>query len=117
MSITKFNKKAVKFDFEPGKDFEYKSLKTLYSEYGKGVIYKVNALYINTSGMYGEQPLIVTDKEYVNLPTHLLETVKEIRDDEDMVNDINNGKVGFEIYEYDSNKNNRKGYSINWVEL
>ena len=117
MSITKFNKKVAKFDFKAGKDFEYKSLKELYSEYGKGTIYQVKALYINTSGIYGEQPLIVTDKEYVNIPTHLLETVKEIREDEDIVSDINNGNVGFEIYEYDSNRNNRKGYSINWVEL
>lgn len=117
MSITKFNKKAVSFNFKAGEDFIYKSLKDLYLENGKDKIYKVNALYINTSGIYGEQPLAITDDEFVNLPTHLLGTVEEIREDENLVNDINNGKVGFEIYEYNSKRYNRKAYSINWLEL
>ena len=117
MSITKFNKKAVSFDFKAGEDFKYKSLKDLYVENGEDKIYKVNALYINTSGIYGEQPLAITDEEFVNLPKHLLGTVEEIRNNEELVNDINNGKVGFEIYEYNSKTYNRIAYSINWLEL
>ena len=117
MSITRFNKKYVHFTFKPSEDFKYYSLKELYEKYGKDAVYRVNALYINDTGYYGKTPLAVGDKFYINLPSHLVDTVEEIRADEDLVNDINNGKVGFKIYEYYSKRYNKKGYSVHWVEL
>ena len=117
MSITRFNKNFVHFTFKAGEDFKYYSLKELYEKYGKDAVYRVNALYINDTGYYGKTPLVVGDEYYINLPSHLVDTVEEIRADEDLVNDINNGKVGFKIYEYYVKKYNKKAYSVNWIEL
>ena len=117
MSITRFNKNFVHFTFKAGEDFKYYSLKDLYEMNGKDAVYRVNALYINDTGYYGKTPLAVGDEYYINLPSHLVDTVEEIRADEDLVNDINNGKVGFKIYEYYVKKYNKKAYSVNWIEL
>ena len=116
-NITDFNTKQVHFNFEipEGQAFDYYNLKELYEENGKEKIYMVRALYVNEYGYYGESPLIVEDNKYINLPNHLTEQVKEIRGDERIVGQINDGLIGFSIYEYTQKKHNRKCYSINWV--
>ena len=117
MSVTKFNNDIAKFVFEPSKDFTFKTLEELYKENGKDKVYTVKGMYINTKGMYGANPVIVCGEYYVSLPKHLISTVKEIRGDRQLVNDINNDKVGFEIYEYVQHNYNRTCYSINWLDI
>ena len=117
MSVKKFNNDVAKFVFEPSKDFTFKTLEELYKENGKDKVYTVKGMYINTKGMYGANPVIVCDGYYVSLPKHLLSTVKEIRGDMQLVNDINNDRVGFEIYEYIQPNYNRICYSINWLDI
>lgn len=116
MSITNFNKKPVNFDFKETKNHEYKDLKELYKENGKDHEYLVLALYVNDGGQYGKQPLAVSPTNFINLPTHLVDQVEDIRDVEKLVDDINNCKVGFKIYEYEHNKYG-KCYSINWIDI
>ena len=117
MSVTKFNKDVAKFVFKPSKDFQFKTLEELYKENGKEKVYTVKGMYINTKGMYGANPVIVCDDYYVSLPKHLISTVKEIREDKQLVDDINNDRVGFEIYEYVQPNYNRICYSINWLDI
>lgn len=115
MSITRFNKSSVYFKFKAGDDFEYKTLEDLYTRDGLGVQYKVNGLYIN-KGLYGQEPLIVSNHCFINLPSHLTSEIQEIRADENLVQDINDGKIYIEIYEYYQTKFKKKCYSINWKE-
>lgn len=117
MSVTRFNSDVAKFVFEPAEDFEFKTLGELYKENGKDAVYTVRGAYINTKGMYGENPVIVCDDCYVSLPKHLTQTVKEIRADKQLVDDVNNGKVGFEIYEYVQKTYKKTCYSINWLDI
>lgn len=116
MSITRFNKSIAYFMYDREKTRPYTKLEDLYKKYGKDKIYKVLGLYVN-NGRYGEQGTAVLDDVQVNLPKHLVPVIKEIRADEDLVNDINEGKVGFKIYEYYTRKYNKTAYSVNWVEL
>lgn len=116
MSVLDFNANNTRFTFEGGQDFEYKKLEELYLDNGKEEVYKVNALYINDS-KFGRQPLAITDNENVNLPMFLVDTVEEIRRNESIVEDINNGKVGFTIYQYVNTKYDKLGYGVNWVEI
>lgn len=117
MSISKFNKEVVRFDFEPSDDFTFRNLQELFKENGEKKVYKVLGMFINTKSRYGENPIIVGENYYISLPNHLVDVVKEIRSDSELVGDINNGKVGFTIYEYIQPKYNRKCYSINWLDI
>lgn len=114
--MNKFNKKVVEFTFKPSEDFEYYNLEDVYNNFKDKPI-KVLGLYINKSKIYDESPLVVSDFGYINLPVHLVDSVKEIRDNEEVVKMINDGKVGFTIYTYESQKSTKLCYSINWVDL
>lgn len=117
MGITRFNKEIVKFEFEPSREFTFRTLEELYKENGKEEVYPVKGMFINTKGRYGDNPVLVCSEYYVSLPSHLVDVVKEIRQDKQLVKDINDDKVGFKIYEYTHPKYNRKCYSITWLDI
>ena len=97
------------------KDFDYINLKTLYIKDGENTSYKVLGVYINEKGKFGAEPLAIIDGFKVNLPKHLLKDVQMILDNEDMIQAINEGHLGFQIEPYE----NARGhfYSVRWVEL
>ena len=97
------------------KDFEYINLKTLYIKDGENTSYKVLGVYINEKGKFGAEPLAIIDGFKVNLPKHILKDVEMILDNEDMIQAINEGHLGFQIEPYE----NARGqfYSVRWVEL
>ncbi len=103
------------FTFEIPENFEYTDLRGLANKNGLETVYQVNALYINTKGKYGDAPVIATNCELVNAPQHLTKVVKEVLKDGESLALINNGKVGFNIYEYE----NQHGicYGLNWLDL
>lgn len=104
-----------KFTFEVPEDFEYKNLRNLVATYGIDYRHKVNALFINTKGAFGDQPVIATGRELVNAPQHLTEQVKEILKDDENLSRINNGVVGFEVYEYENQYGTQ--YGLYWIYI
>lgn len=115
-SASKFNK-GNKFTFKAPNNFQYNTLDVLYSQYGNEVVFPVKALYLNDKGKFGTQPVVVTDKELVDLPKHMTETVREMMTDDEAVDAINNGKVGFTVYQYIDSKYKRTCYSVTWVDV
>lgn len=120
MSIaSKYNKgNNVHFDFKAPKEFKYVSLGYLYNLPAyKDKVHHLNALYINRKGRFGDSPVAVTDNELVNLPAHLTDTVRDMMNDEELVQAVNAGKVGFKVYEYNTANRSEPCYSVNWVDL
>lgn len=116
MSILQFNNSKAYFTFKDTDNFEYKELESLYKE-GSEVVREVRALYINDNSMYGKAPLLVTSDCFVNLPSHMVSEIQDIVSHESIVQDINDGKVGFKIYKYFQKKYKKECYSIEWVEI
>lgn len=111
----KFNKKRL-FDVTISEDATYVDLKSLFDKNGVDKIYPVQAIYINTKGKFDDAPVIVMDSEtLVNCPAHLTEQVKEMLSDDELVKAVNNGEVGFKIYNYVDSKFNKSCYSIEWA--
>lgn len=117
--MTTFTKKhgtgGKLFSFEIPENFEYVNLKELVDRNGFDAVYKINALYINKKGKYGDAPVIATDTELVNAPQHLLETVLEVIADQSSRLMIDNGEVGFKIYKYKNSYGDN--YAVEWVDL
>ena len=111
-NFEQFNKGKFKFSTEGLT--EYKSLKELY-EADPEKVYTVRGIYINEASKFGPSPLFACTDYYVNVPAHLLDICKQIRADYDAVKDINEGRMGFRIYPYESNGNTF--YSVNFVNL
>lgn len=113
---SKFNKTTFGIDTT---DFKYTKLAVIFNsenEGGKDTIHKINGLYVHKSGL-GDSPVIIDEgnKRLVNLPSHTAETVREILADDEAVQTIKDGKVGYTIYEYESH--GKKCYSISFVDL
>ena len=119
----KFNKGVNKFTYQTDQTFEFYKLGELLEENGGDEVYTLRGLWINTGGMYGDSPVAVIEDRYVNLPNHMLDTVREMIADDEAVELINAGKIGFKIYSYAKTlKVNKKEvdkicYSINFVDI
>lgn len=96
-------------------DFEYISLKELYEDEEK--VYTVHGVYINTKGLFDDAPVVAISNSYVNLPAHMTAMCKEMLNDKQAIDAINNGEVGFTIYKYVQKTFNRDCYSIRWVDI
>lgn len=116
MGISQFNKAELLFkDNERFDDF--KTLEELFKEYGKEKEYIVKGVYSYKS-TYGEGGFIKSNGFNISLPTHLLETINNIRMDNESVEQINDGKVFITIYSYTlpDKYPNKVFYSINFIE-
>ncbi|EZV76690.1 hypothetical protein [Staphylococcus aureus] len=113
--LSRHQNTLARFEFEE-KEREFIKLSELVEKYGMKKEYIVRALFTNKESKFGEQGVIVTDDYNVNLPNHLTDTIKDMRQDEDVVDIINAGHVQFTIYEYE-NKKGQKGYSIKFGQV
>lgn len=109
--INRHQNVVAKFDF-PEKEREFKKLKELHNQQ-PNARYTILAIFINTKGKFGDQGVFITNDYQVNLPPHLLTLSQELRQDEEVIEAINNRQLAFEIYQY--NGKNGTGYSINLV--
>lgn len=100
--------------------FDYKSLKDLFEDNGEDQVYVVQGIYINRKSEYGDAPVAICDSFFVNLPQHLLDDCETILKDQDDIDAIKAGKVGFKIEQYESDKKKGKDktcYGIKWVDI
>lgn len=114
---TKHNKEKL-FLFEPAENLGHKNLSDLADEHGltdvngDAIVHKIQAVYINTKGKYGDQPVIGNDESYINVPHHMVETFREILEDAESINLINNGHAGFTIYVYENQHGEQFGLTF-----
>lgn len=115
---SKYNKISAAYSFQYPEVPVYIKLADLYKNFGPEKIYEVYALYINEKGQYGPQPAVATEGNMiVNLPSFLVDQVKEMRDDTELTEAINGGRFGFRVREYTRRGETRKLYSVEWIDL
>ena len=116
MGITKFNKSELLFKDNERLD-TFKTLEELFTENGKDEKYLVKGVYSYESS-YGKGCFIKSNSFNISLPSHLLETIKSIREDKESIDEINENKVYVEIYSYTlpDKYPNKVFYSINFIE-
>lgn len=97
-------------------NFEYKKISEVVAADGEDVPYKIFGVLYNPSGKFGESCAVILESCFVNLPKHMVETVKEILGSSEDVEDIKAGKVGIEFYSYQGS-DGKPYYSANWIDL
>lgn len=111
------------YKYHAPKEASYINLRDMFKRDGKEAIHTVKALYINTKSKFGDAPVAVTitgegkeqQVDLVNLPSFMLQTVKDMIQDDDLTEAIDNGEFGFTIYEYEGK--NGYGFSAEWVDV
>lgn len=114
---SKFNK-GNRYTFQAPEDFEFKDLVELYDQNGKDHVYPLKGLFINTKSQFGDAPVAITEQCYVHLPKHTLDTVKLMNSDDEFVEAVNAGKVGFKIYTYVAKAfGDKLCFAPEWIDL
>ena len=111
----KFNTAKAQFTFEPNKDSPFFKPYELVSMNGIDKVYTLKGCYINKKGLYGNEPVLITETHFINAPSHLAETIQVVLKDENAVKLVNLDKVGFKFYEYENKYGTQLG--IEWVDL
>ena len=108
-----FNKTSFGIDT---KDYEYIKLSDLAKASSPDEIHPINGLYVHCSAL-GDSPVVidVQTKKLVNIPKHLGETFREILANDEAVQAIKDGKVGYTIYTYESHA--KTCYGISFVDI
>ena len=93
-------------------------MKDLYEE-DRNAVHVIKGLYISTKGLYDDSPVFETDEYLVNIPSHMTETCEDILRDEEAIEEIKTGKVGFTIRQYEKNLKGKNlvCYTIDFKEL
>lgn len=115
--MDKYNKGGVRFNVDI-ENFTFCNLRDLY-ERVKDLVILIDGLYINTKGCFDDHPVAIvsTYSLLVDLPPHLTEDVKEMLQDDEVVEAIRSGHVGFTIHEYEQNTYKKTCYGIHWEDI
>lgn len=79
--------------------------------------HKIHGVFITRDRGYGRGAVAILDDALLSMPHRYVETVETILNDEEMVQEIKDGKVAIEIDEFVSTKYKKVGYDITFVEV
>lgn len=113
MNFSDFNKRRFNIDTT---GFQCSSLADLYNNNGKDHIYIVRAVFMSNC-KYCETPLLATDTTFVNLPKHCRTVCNTILNSTEAISGINEGKCGFKIRPYHSERYNKICYTIDFIDI
>lgn len=102
MSVLDKYNKGNRFDFEASEDFEFVKPKEIFEDKNENNKRPLKALFINTKSKFGDSAVAVTTTELVNLPNHMVDDVKEMMHDDEVIELVNKDKVMIEIYSFDN---------------
>lgn len=111
--MSRFNHTNI-FDVDT-RNFKWVNLETLFNT-DPDKTYTLLGLFTKGS-KFGKEPDAIIQGYKVNLPRHLLDTVEDMLDDNQVIEAIKAGKVGFKVYSYHSNTYNKDAYSVTWLDL
>lgn len=111
--MSRFNHTNI-FDVDT-RDFKWVNLEILFNT-DPDKTYTLLGLFTKGS-KFGKEPDAIIQGYKVNLPRHLLDTVEDMLDDNQVIEAIKAGKVGFKVYSYHSNTYNKDAYSVTWLDL
>lgn len=111
----KFNtKKNPKWNYDTT-DFTYVKTSDVCAKIGDSP-FTIHGVFITHDNGYGDGAVLIADKCFVNAPKSFVSTAKEILNDDNAVNEINEHGVKVFIEKFYSKKYKRDGYNIEFFE-
>ena len=111
--MNKFNKGSIEWGVST-EGLAYKKL----SELDKENTYKIFGVFLNTKGNFGSHPVAICDGFLADIPAHQTENVQEMLADQEVIDAIKAGKVGFNVKPYNAaNFGNKECFSVTWVDI
>ena len=115
MGIASHNMRETRFKVDTT-GFEFKKLGELFNAGKPETVFSVYGLYINRKSKYGDSPFAASDGYFISLPSHMVDVVKSILEDDEAISQMNSGKAGLVIRPYLDSKGETH-YSADFVEV
>ena len=77
----------------------------------------VHGFFITSDNGYGRGAVAILDDVLLNLPQRYVETVDTILSDDEMIEEIKEGRVAIKISTFTSKKYKKVGYDVTFVEV
>lgn len=77
---------------------------------------KLHGVFITPDNGYGRGAVAILDYSLMNMPQRYVEVVETILSDDEMVQEIKDGKVSIVISKFTSKKYKKVGYDVTFVE-
>lgn len=112
---SKYNKQENRFDYQIPEDSGHVFVKAseLFEmpNNNDGVV--IRSIYINKKGKYGAHGVLVCSEPeiLIDCPNHMTDTICDIMQDDEAVDQINAGKLAVKAYKYDT-KNAKEGFAF-----
>lgn len=112
---SKYNKQENRFDYQIPEDSGHVFVKAseLFEmpNNNDGVV--VRSIYINNKSKYGAHGVLVCSEPeiLIDSPNHMTDTIRDIMQDDEAVDQINAGKLAVKAYKYDT-KNAKEGFAF-----
>ena len=119
----KYNKSGNKFSYQIPEGSEPVFVKAselceTIPQNESGVV--IRSMYINNKGKYGAHGVLVASDPaiLIDCPNHMTDTIKDMLNDDEVVEAVNAGKLGVKAYKYET-KNAASGfaYGLEFVDL
>ena len=111
----RFNTEKTRFEYQAPDNTPFFKPAELVAKNDIDKVYTLKACYVNKKGLYGNEPVLITENEFVNAPSHMAETISQVLKDDNAIKLVNLNKVGFRFYEYENKYGQQFG--IEWVDL
>lgn len=111
----KHNKGSIDWNVNT-EGFEFVTRENAYKDEPEK-IWKLRGLYINTKGNFGDHPVAITDTCFIDFPDYMTDDVKEILKDQEDIDQILSGAVGFKIEQFVDKKFKKTCYGVKWVDV
>lgn len=102
--------------------FNYVSCEDVYKEFGTKPV-QVQGVFINSKTKYGDSAVAIGDHVLINLPAYTVDDVKEMLQDDVVIDAFKKGRVGISVSPYKNNFSKQKDgtekefYGVDWIDL
>lgn len=116
--MDKYNKGGVTFDVDIN-GFRFATLEELFKRDNGNTCIGIDGLYINKKSSFGEHPVAIVAVEdmLVDFPSFMTEDVKTMLQDQEVIEAIKAGKVGFSVQQYEQKKYKKICYGVHWEDM
>ena len=110
MGFAKTHAHGAKFSINT-EGFEFKKI----SEFPLDKELTVRGALISKGGKFGDSASLILDDCFMNVPSHIMDDVKELLADQDAIAQVEAGELAVSIYEYED-RNGATQRSIKWID-
>ena len=90
--MSKYNNSNAFMDIDTT-GYNYVDMKAIYEEMGEKP-YPIKGLFINSKGKFGAEAVAIGDHILINLPSYCVDDVKDMLENEVVIDAIKQGRVG-----------------------